>query len=238
MKRFLRKRFYIPALIVSGALLVIYWAGSIGYEKIETNKKLSEQNLKLVKSIMSRPNPVKQLKEKLDKANNEIIEKQREIIRQKKVQTIYKFYRDCGTLYSRKDNGKWIEGCWWVTPEHLYKIIILGERYRFMINNYNWDTLDGENMYLCWCANGFNFRTDDNRLNTNGTHDWGLMDLNDVNLYLFPDKGKGKDKYDMEKSIAVWHTWMSKQREYGCWRIWEAFRPDVKKLYFALREVK
>jgi hypothetical protein len=156
-------------------------------------------------------------------------QQEREIIRLKKVMVIYKHYRDCGTLYD----------CYWITPNHLYKYITLHEKYENVSANYNWDTLNKENMWICWASSGFNFKTDGvSKANKNGTFDYGIMDLNTCNLYLFPDKGKGNDKFNMELSIKAWHEWLSGQKRYTCWWMWNAFRPDVKELYWKLQKVK
>lgn len=198
------------------------------------------KNLKHITDHSIKTPERKELKKQIEILGQEKEEKQREIIRQKKSMGVVWHYRENGTLYSRWDKGKLVKGCDWVTPKHIYKYIILGEKYRPLIKDYNWDTLDGENMYICWGAGGFNFKTDANNKgqNKNGSIDWGIMDINDCNLYLFPDKGKGNDKYDMEKSIEVWHKWMVKQNYMSCWQMWKSFRPDVKVLYFSLQKIK
>lgn len=244
MRRLLRKRFYIPAIATAFGIFAFFFYASLGWRHVLIIQQNANDGERLRKSFCGDRNPIKTLKKKLDDQIDKSIKdsqvKEREIIRHKKVEVVYKWYRDAGTLYSyRDDKGVWHEGNWWVTPKLIYDCIIYGEKYRYLSKSYFWDTLDPENMYICYCANGFNFCTfKDSKPNWNGSRDHGIGDINDCNLYLFPDKGKGRDMYDMEKSIKVLYTVLGAGNYEGCWIIWNKFRPDVRQLYFKLKEVK
>jgi hypothetical protein len=231
-----------PLLIISFVLTLILWAAiqaNIIIEGLFTIDKLNKNAVAVEKATIDSATEKQTLKARIEKQEKDNAEKQREIIRHEKAMTVVWHYRETGTLYTRTDKGKIVKGCDWITPQHIYKYIYLQEKYQHISDNFNWDTLNRENMQICWGAGGFNFKTDANNKgqNKNGSIDWGIMDINDCNLYLFPDKGKGNDKYDMEKSIEVWHKWLIKQKNYSCWNMWADFRPDVKALYFKLKKV-
>jgi hypothetical protein len=68
------------------------------------------------------------------------------------------------------------------------------------------------------------------------------MDINQCQWHLFTEIEKlyphlkGKDKMDIEKSIAVWNLWMG-TKQWDCWKIWGKYRKEVRSMYFKLREL-
>ena len=73
--------------------------------------------------------------------------------------------------------------------------------------------------------------------NKNGKPDYGLMQINQCNLWMF----QNKDPYNPEQSIKVWYGQFVDHRcanQQGVWEIFEKFRKDGgKEIYFKLREV-
>jgi hypothetical protein len=227
MKIKLQKRVIIPSVILIALIGLCLWAASSLSETVRLNEALTHQSQILAQQNRKDYRKILQQVKDISLAKKATEEQKRDALRWKKVAVIYKHYRDAGTLYQ----------CPWITPEHLYHVIVYGEKYRPLAPNYYWDYLDGENMFLCWCSNGMNFNPKGHYKNTNGTYDSGICDINDCHSDLFADKGKGGDKFDTEKSVEAWYKWLNAKRGYSCWMMWARFRTDVKDLYFKLRAV-
>jgi hypothetical protein len=235
----LKKRYLslilLPVIVIS-LLYVLSWTGEELYWRLRLNRALCKQSdiiTNLNKGHYKETARLRQEKEK----DKQFFDS--ELLRHKKVEAIIKYYKKYGT----------IQQYYWITPEYLYSVIVWAEKYQGYSRTFNFDTFDRVNFALAWAVNETNL--DPKAVytrNENGKHDYGLMQINQDNLWMF----HGADKFNPEESIKVWFTWLDHKgaNQQGVWQIWDGyidkkgkrcggFRKDGgKEMYFILREVK
>ena len=192
-------------------------------EKI--NLMLKDQTLRILNLRATNQELQKQVNQL--KTENEVTRV--ELLRQKKVSVIIDYYEHYATYKQYK----------WLNRKYIYNVILLAEKHQGISKTFNFDTFDKVNFTIAWAVNESNLDPKGKYTNKKYPHttDWGLMQINDRNLWMF----NGKDKLNPEESIKVWYAWVDNKQANtkGVWGIWESFRSHGgKEIYYKLREIK
>lgn len=229
-----KKRVVIPTLISLAVLFMGYLASLWLIETIERNEELRAVNKKIIDSNAKDWKKIRAIKIELAQEREKTAQAGRDILNHKKKDAILSYYKKHGMIQQYP----------WVTPQYIYNVVCWADKYKGLSVRFNFDTFDKQNFALAWACNESNFDASCKYVNRHKdkSADWGLMQINDHNLWLFqklPD-GIKRDKLCAEASMACWFLWTdSPGSQQGVWDIWERFRKEGgQEMYYILRSVK